>query len=138
MVRMPGLTRQQSRVLEDELISIFQENPSEPYQSALDLVQQRHSELQGQIEMRDLNYRIPKLRRSGKIPASPRMRASGTAPASMATASMHPVARAYQELEDAKVSLDDAEARYSKAQEDLRAVLRENLPEDLIQSLARK
>lgn len=131
---MARLTTEQAATLENEIISIYQTNPTEPYQSALQRVYDRHPELQGVVSKQDLTYRIPKLRRNGTIPQSPRSRArGGTSPRN---ASQHPVAQAYQELDDAQRALEEAQSRYREAQENLRSILRNNLPSDFIESLA--
>lgn len=131
---MARLTSEQATTLENELISIYQANPTEPYQSALERVLERHPELRGDVSKQDLTDRIPKLRRNGTIPASPRSRARGGA--SARTAPQHPVAQAYQELDEAKRALDEAQRRYEKAQENLRSALKNNLPPDFLESLA--
>ena len=102
---MAKLSQDQVTRLEQELISIFQSNPAEPYQ---------------------------KLRRSGKLPASRRFgsRAEGTP-----TQFQHPVARAYQELDEAKRSMEEAQKRYEDAQTNLRSILKQSLPQDFLETL---
>lgn len=131
---MAKLTPDQSARLEDELIAIFQSNPSEPYQTALATIHSRHPDMQDVVVLSDLNYRVPKLRRSGKLPASRRSGGSRSAAAAQ-TASQHPVARAYQELDDAKRSVEEAQRRYVEAQVNLRVILKESLPQDFLETL---
>lgn len=131
---MAKLTGEQSTRLENELLAIFQSNPSEPYQSALTMIKERHPDLRDLVVISDLNYRVPKLRRAGKLPASRRsggVRGISSSPAS----SQHPVARAYQELDDAKRAVEDAQRRYVEAQVNLRIILKESLPQDFLETL---
>lgn len=133
---MARLSAEQAATLESEIISIYQANPTEPYQAALDRILERHPDLRGEVSKQDLTYRIPKLRRNGKIPQSPRSRArsGGLTRAPV----QHPVAQAYQELDEAQRALEQAQARYQQAQEQLRSVLKNNLPQDFIESLAQE
>lgn len=134
---MAKLTTEQSTKLENELISIFHTNPSETYHDALERVHQRVPELKDLVTISDLNYRVPKLRRAGKIPPSTRGGRSA-AGSGVAGVAQHPVARAYQELEVAKQGMEDAQRRLSKAEENLSKVLRESLPADFLQKLAQE
>lgn len=131
---MARLTADQATRLEQELIAMFQNNPSERYQHALSQIVARHPDLDGVVSMNDLNYRIPKLRRAGQIPPSKRViaRRSGSTAESSPS---HPVARAYQELDGAKDDLEQAQRRYDQAQQNLRSVLRESLPQDFLDTL---
>jgi hypothetical protein len=134
---MAKLTPEQSSKLETELISIFNTNPSETYHDALDRVHQRDPELKELVTISDLNYRVPKLRRSGKIPPSKRG-GRGAATADVAGVAQHPVARAYQELEVAKQGMEDAKRRLEQAEANLSKVLRESLPADFLHKLAQE
>ncbi len=129
---MAKLSQDQVTRLEQELISIFQSNPAEPYQSALEIIYQRQPDLRDAVALSDLNYRVPKLRRSGKLPASRRFgsRAEGSP-----TQFQHPVARAYQELDEAKRSMEEAQKRYEDAQTNLRSILKQSLPQDFLETL---
>lgn len=130
---MAKLSKDQVSRFEDELISIFQQNPSERYQDALVTIQQRHPDLQELVVLSDLNYRVPKLRRSGKLPAS--RRSGGRTSAAPQAQSQHPVARAYQELDEAKRGVEEAQRRYEEAQVHLRSILKESLPQDFLETL---
>ncbi|CAN5319870.1 MAG: hypothetical protein H0V47_03320 [Chloroflexia bacterium] len=130
---MAKLSQDQGARLEQELIDIFQSNPSESYQSALETIYQRQPDLRDSVALSDLNYRVPKLRRSGKLPASRRF---GTTRAESASnQSQHPVARAYQELDEAKRAVEESQKRYEDAQTNLRSILKQSLPQDFLQSL---
>lgn len=131
---MARLSSEKGAKLEDALVTIFQRDPSVNYTEALEQVIATYPELREDVSVRDLNYRVPKLRRAGRIPGGRRgggrrSRSAATAPAT------HPVARAYQELDDAKQALADAQRRYDDAQQNLRSVLKENLPTELLESL---
>lgn len=130
---MAKLSQDQVTRLERELVEIFQQNPSEPYQKALEVIHEQQPDLQELVALSDLNYRVPKLRRSGKLPASRRFmsRSGGSAPAQ----TQHPVARAYQELDEAKRSMEESQKRYEEAQINLRSILKQSLPADFLQSL---
>jgi hypothetical protein len=130
---MAKLSSDQVARLENELISIFQSSPAEPYQSALATIHQRHPDLQDVVVLSDLNYRVPKLRRSGKLPAS--RRSGGRSVPATQTASQHPVAQAYQELDEAKRAMEEAQRRYEEAQVHLRLILKESLPQDFLETL---
>jgi len=132
---MARLDTDQSQRLENELISIFHSNPGETYREALDRIHERLPDLKDEVSISDLNYRVPKLRRAGKIPASRR----GSRSAGSTTAgggAQHPVARAYQELDDAKLAMDQARRRYEQAEAHLTSVLKENLPSDFLRRLS--
>lgn len=127
------LSDDQVKRLEQELITIFQANPAEPYQQALETIYQRHPDLKGLVVLSDMNYRVPKLRRAGKLPPS---RRSGRRGGPAATSQpQHPVARAYQELDEAKRAVEEAQRRYEEAQSNLRSILKESLPQDFLESL---
>lgn len=132
---MAKLNQDQVARLESELISIFQSNPSEPYQDALATIHGRHPDLAGLVVLSDLNYRVPKLRRSGKLPASRRSGGRGSAGTAQTPAQQHPVARAYQELDEAKRAVEEAQRRYEEAQVNLRSILKESLPQDFLETL---
>ena len=129
---MAKLSQDQGARLEQELIAIFQNNPSEPYQSALMMIHERHPDLRDSVALSDLNYRVPKLRRSGTLPASRRFGGSGD---STSSTPQHPVARAYQELDESKRAVEDAQKRYEDAQTQLRSILKQSLPQDFLESL---
>lgn len=129
---MAKLSQDQGTRLEQELIDIFQNNPSEPYQSALETIYQRQPDLRDSVALSDLNYRVPKLRRSGKLPASRRFGARGE---STSNQPQHPVARAYQELDEAKRAVEESQKRYEDAQTHLRSILKQSLPQDFLESL---
>lgn len=131
---MAKLNQDQVTRLENELVSIFQANPAEPYQDALATIHSRHPDLQNVVVLSDLNYRVPKLRRSGKLPASRRSGGRGAA-ATQQTTAQHPVARAYQELDEAKRGVEEAQRRYEEAQVNLRSILKESLPQDFLETL---
>ena len=134
---MAKLTPEQSSKLENELISIFQTNPSETYHEALDRIHQRLPELKDLVTISDLNYRVPKLRRAGKIGPSRRSgQSAGTS--GVARVAQHPVARAYQELEIARQGMEDAQRRLTQAEANLSKVLRESLPSDFLHKLAQE
>ena len=130
---MAKLSQDQVSRLEQELVAIFQRNPSEPYQDALATIQQRHPDLKDVLVLSDLNYRVPKLRRSGKLPAS--RRSGGRTASTSQGQSQHPVARAYQELDEAKRGVEEAQRRYEEAQVHLRSILKESLPQDFLETL---
>ena len=130
---MAKLSQDQVTRLEQELISIFQSNPSEPYQNALQIIYERHADLQDVVALSDLNYRVPKLRRSGMLPASRRF--TSRSGVSTPTQAQHPVARAYQELDEAKRAVEESQKRYEEAQTNLRSILKQSLPADFLQSL---
>lgn len=132
---MAKLSQDQVARLENELVSIFQGNPSESYQRALATVHERHPDLQQIVVLSDLNYRVPKLRRSGKLPASRRSGGRGAGSTNQASAPQHPVARAYQELDEAKRGVEEAQRRYEEAQVNLRSILKESLPQDFLETL---
>lgn len=133
---MAKLTSEQGNRLEDELIAIFQNNPQESYQGALELVKERHPDLAELVVISDINYRVPKLRRAGRLPASQRVgRGGAKSQAAITTTSQHPVARAYQELDDAKRAVEEAQRRYTEAQVNLRVILKESLPQDFLETL---
>ncbi len=99
----------------------------------MQLIKQRHPDLEDLLVISDINYRVPKLRRSGKLPESQR---AGRGPARQSTtAAQHPVARAYQELDDAKRAVEEAQRRYIEAQVNLRVILKESLPQDFLETL---
>lgn len=129
---MAKLSQDQGARLEQELIDIFQSNPSEPYQNALETIYQRQPDLRDSVALSDLNYRVPKLRRSGKLPASRRF---ATRSESAPNQPQHPVARAYQELDEAKRSVEESQKRYEDAQTHLRSILKQSLPQDFLESL---
>ena len=129
---MAKLSQDQGARLEQELINIFQNNPAEPYQSALETIYQRQPDLRDSVALSDLNYRVPKLRRSGKLPASRRF---GTRAESTSNQPQHPVARAYQELDEAKRAVEESQKRYEDAQTHLRSILKQSLPQDFLESL---
>lgn len=130
---MAKLSSDQVQRLEQELVTIFQSNPSEPYQRALETIHERHPDLREIVVLSDLNYRVPKLRRSGKLPPSRRFggRTTDAAPA----VPQHPVARAYQELDEAKRAVEESQRRYEEAQMNLRSILKESLPQDFLETL---
>jgi hypothetical protein len=130
---MAKLSSDQVARLEQELITIFQNNPSEPYQSALETIHGRHPDLQDTVVLSDLNYRVPKLRRSGKLPPSRRFGGRGADTGQAAP--QHPVARAYQELDEAKRAVEESQRRYEEAQTNLRSILKESLPQDFLETL---
>jgi hypothetical protein len=130
---MAKLSKDQIGRLENELVVIFRRNPSERYQDALATIHQRHADLKDLVVLSDLNYRVPKLRRAGKLPASRRAGGQSAAPAQ--TASQHPVAMAYQELDEAKRAVEEAQRRYEEAQVNLRSILKESLPQDFLETL---
>lgn len=130
---MAKLSQDQGARLEQELIDIFQSNPSEPYQNALETIYQRQPDLRDSVALSDLNYRVPKLRRSGKLPASRRFGAR--AESASTSQPQHPVARAYQELDAAKRAMEESQKRYEDAQSQLRSVLKQSLPQDFLESL---
>lgn len=131
---MARLSSENGSKLEDALITIFQRDPSVNYTEALEQVIATYPELREDVSVRDLNYRVPKLRRAGRIPGG--RRSGGRGSRSTATAqTTHPVARAYQELDDAKLALTDAQRRYDDAQQNLRSTLKDNLPSELLESL---
>jgi hypothetical protein len=132
---MAKLNQDQVSRLENELISIFQTNPAEPYQSALATIHSRHPDLTDLVVLSDLNYRVPKLRRAGILPASRRSGGRGPGSTVHATAQQHPVARAYQELDEAKRAVEEAQRRYEEAQVNLRSILKESLPQDFLETL---
>lgn len=132
---MAKLTPDQSARLEEELISIFQHNPQEPYQSAMQLIKNRHPDLEDLLVISDINYRVPKLRRSGKLPESQRAGRGPARQSGAAASAQHPVARAYQELDDAKRAVEEAQRRYVEAQVNLRVILKESLPQDFLETL---
>jgi hypothetical protein len=129
---MARLTGEKAARLEQELISMFQDDPSTSYRDALETITNRHPDLAEELEINDINYRVAKLRRTGAIPAGQR---GGRRTRSAAGGGMHPVAKAYQELDAARGGLDQAQARYDAAQRNLRRVLKENLSDELLQSL---
>lgn len=134
---MAKLTTEQSNKLETELISIFHTNPGETYRDALERVHQRIPELKDLVTISDLNYRVPKLRRAGKIPGSKRAGRGGVT-STVSGFVQHPVARAYQELESAKQGMEDAQRRLEHAEQNLSTVLKESLPPDFLQRLVQE
>lgn len=132
---MAKLTAEQGTRLEEELVSIFQQNPQESYQGALQLIKERHPDLGDLLVISDINYRVPKLRRSGRLPASQRTGRGAAKPAASSAAAQHPVAHAYQELDDAKRAVEEAQRRYAEAQVNLRVILKESLPQDFLETL---
>jgi hypothetical protein len=129
------LSNEQSQRLESELVSIFHTNPGETYRVALERIHERLPDLKNDVSISDLNYRVPKLRRAGKIPGSRRgSRATGSS--ATGVGAQHPVARAYQELDDAKQAMEHARRRYEQAETHLTSVLKENLPSDFLRRLA--
>jgi hypothetical protein len=130
---MAKMSQDQVTRLESELIAIFQRNPAERYQDALATIHGRHPDLKELVVLSDLNYRVPKLRRSGNIPASRRGGRQSAAPAQ--APSQHPVAMAYQELDEAKRAVEEAQRRYEEAQVSLRSILKESLPQDFLETL---
>ena len=130
---MAKLSQDQVARFEGELIAIFQRNPGERYQDALATIHSRQPDLKELVVLSDLNYRVPKLRRSGKLPASRRAGGQSAAPAQ--TTSQHPVALAYQELDEAKRAVEEAKRRYEEAQVNLRSILKESLPQDFLETL---
>ena len=131
---MAKMTTDEAQRLENELISIFHNHPRESYRDALARIHQRLPDLKDMVTISDLNYRVPKLRRAGKIPASKRG-ARGSMP--QAGGAMHPVARAYEELEVARQAAEDAQRRFEQAEEHLRTVLTDSLPTDFLHKLVR-
>ncbi len=127
------LDPEQTDALEAALIRIYKGNPTEPYQDALRQVYRLLPELTSCVSIKDLNYRVPKLRRQGAIPDSPRS-ARNTVHAN--GEEQHPVAMAYQELDSAKRELDQAQQRFDLAEENLRQILRESLPPDFLETLS--
>jgi hypothetical protein len=130
---MAKLSQDQVTRLESELIAIFQRNPAERYQDALATIHNRQPDLKELVVLSDLNYRVPKLRRAGKLPASRRGR--GQSAVSAPATPQHPVALAYQELDEAKRAVEEAQRRYEEAQVQLRSILKESLPQDFLETL---
>ena len=69
---MARLTSEKGAKLEDALVTIFQRDPSVSYTVALEQVVETYPDLREDVSVKDLNYRVPKLRRAGRIPGGRR------------------------------------------------------------------